>query len=70
MLTGAGQGFCAGADLNEFKDLGTGLAAEKRAELTMQLHLTFPEDFQAGRRAINGHAMGGGAGLAIAATWR
>jgi enoyl-CoA hydratase/carnithine racemase len=67
VLTGAGQGFCAGADLSEFKDLGTGLAAEDRADLTMRLHLAFPKISKPVVSAINGHAMGGGAGLAIAA---
>jgi enoyl-CoA hydratase/carnithine racemase len=67
VLTGAGQGFCAGADLSEFKELGTGLAAEERAELTMQLHLVFSKMRVPVVSAINGHAMGGGAGLAIAA---
>src|SRR5882672_4154381 len=41
VLTGAGQGFCAGADLSEFKDLKDPQAAAARAELTMQLHLVF-----------------------------
>jgi enoyl-CoA hydratase/carnithine racemase len=67
VLTGAGVGFCAGADLSEFKELGTGAAAEDRAELTMQLHLAFPGISKPVVSAINGHAMGGGAGLAIAA---
>ena len=67
VLTGAGQGFCAGADLSEFKELGTGLTAEERAELTMQLHLIFSKMRLPVVSAINGHAMGGGAGLAIAA---
>lgn len=66
VLTGAGQGFCAGADLTEFKELGAGLAAEDRAELTMQLHLTFTKISKPVVAAINGHAMGGGAGLALA----
>ena len=67
VLTGAGQGFCAGADLSEFKDLQAAVAAENRAELTMQLHLSFSRIRVPVVAAINGHAMGGGAGLAIAA---
>lgn len=67
VLTGAGPGFCAGADLSEFKELGAGLAAEDRADLTMRLHLAFPALSKPIVSAINGHAMGGGAGLAIAA---
>lgn len=67
VLTGAGQGFCAGADLSEFKDLQAAVAAENRAELTMQLHLAFSRIAKPVVSAINGHAMGGGAGLAIAA---
>jgi len=67
VLTGAGPGFCAGADLTGFKDLGAGVAGENRAELTMQLHLAFPKIRLPVVSAINGHAMGGGAGLAIAA---
>ena len=67
VLTGAGPGFCAGADLSEFKDLQQAVAAENRAELTMQLHLTFSRISKPIVTAINGHAMGGGAGLAIAA---
>ena len=67
VLTGAGQGFCAGADLTEFKDLKVAVAAQERAELTMQLHLVFSRISKPVVSAINGHAMGGGAGLAIAA---
>jgi enoyl-CoA hydratase/carnithine racemase len=66
VLTGAGQGFCAGADLGEFKGLKDPQAAEARAELTMQLHLVFSRMSKPVITAINGHAMGGGAGLAIA----
>ena len=66
VLTGAGQGFCAGADLGEFKGLQDAAAAEKRAELTMQLHLVFSKISKPVVTAINGAAMGGGAGLAIA----
>ena len=66
VLTGAGQGFCAGADLSEFRGLKDPQAAEARAELTMQLHLSFARTRIPVVTAINGHAMGGGAGLAIA----
>ena len=67
VLTGAGPGFCAGADLGEFKGLQDPRAAGERAELTMQLHLVFPRLAKPIVTAINGAAMGGGAGLAIAA---
>ena len=66
VLTGAGQAFCAGADLAEFKELKDPQAAESRAELTMQLHLVFSKMTTPVVTAINGAAMGGGAGLAIA----
>ena len=68
VLTGAGQGFCAGADLGEFKDLTPDRQhlVEARAELTMQLHLAFSKMAKPVVTAINGAAMGGGAGLAIA----
>ena len=68
VLTGAGPGFCAGADLSEFKDLTPQkqAAVEERAELTMQLHLTFSKMAKPVVTAINGAAMGGGAGLAVA----
>src|SRR5574341_405611 len=66
VLTGAGSAFCAGADLSEFKDLQVAVAAENRAELTMQLHLACPRISKPIVTAINGSAMGGGAGLAIA----
>jgi enoyl-CoA hydratase/carnithine racemase len=66
VLTGAGPGFCAGVDLSEFKGLQDPQAAEQRAELTMQLHLVFSQIAKPVVTAINGAAMGGGAGLAIA----
>ena len=68
VLTGAGQAFSAGADLSEFKDLTpeNRHLVEERAELTMQLHLAFSKMAKPVVTAINGAAMGGGAGLAIA----
>ena len=66
VLTGAGPGFCAGADLDELKQTTDPAAGERRAELTMQLHLAFPRISKPVVTAINGSAMGGGAGLAIA----
>jgi enoyl-CoA hydratase len=66
VLTGAGPAFCAGADLSEFKGLSDPKAAETRAELTMNLHLIFSKMITPVVTAINGAAMGGGAGLAIA----
>jgi enoyl-CoA hydratase/carnithine racemase len=68
LLTGAGQGFCAGADLSELKDLTPEKQhlVDARAELTMQLHLAFTRMDKPVLTAINGAAMGGGAGLALA----
>jgi enoyl-CoA hydratase/carnithine racemase len=67
VLTGAAPAFCAGADLSEFKELSDPKAAEARSELTMNLHLAFSKMITPVVTAINGSAMGGGAGLAIAA---
>jgi enoyl-CoA hydratase/carnithine racemase len=68
ILTGAGKGFCAGADLAEFRDLVPEKQprVDERAELTMQLHLAFSKMAKPVITAINGAAMGGGAGLALA----
>src|ERR1700756_5578623 len=68
VLTGAGSAFCAGADLTEFKDLTPDQAerVETRAELTMALHGIFSRLSKPVITAINGPAMGGGAGLALA----
>jgi enoyl-CoA hydratase/carnithine racemase len=68
VLTGAGRGFCAGADLGEFKDLTPDRAhlVEARARLTANLHGIFRLMKKPVVTAINGAAMGGGAGLAVA----
>ena len=68
VLTGAGVAFCAGADLSEFKELTPDKAnlVERRAELTMNLHGIFSRLSKPVVTAVNGAAMGGGAGLALA----
>jgi enoyl-CoA hydratase/carnithine racemase len=68
VLTGAGPAFCAGADLSEFKDLtpANQPLVERRAALTMDLHGLFLRLSKPVVTAINGAAMGGGAGLALA----
>ena len=68
VLTGAGQGFCAGADLAEFKEMtpDQGALVERRAGLTAELHGIFPQLSKPVVTAINGAAMGGGAGIALA----
>ena len=68
VLAGAGQGFCAGADLSEFKDLTPDKQAlvTARAQLTTDLHAIFSKMKKPVVTAIHGAAMGGGAGLAIA----
>jgi len=69
ILTGAGRGFCSGADIGEFKDLTPDQAArvERRAELTMRSHLAFSQMRKPVIAAVRGAALGGGAGLALAA---
>jgi enoyl-CoA hydratase/carnithine racemase len=68
ILAGAGRGFCAGADTSEFKDLtpDNQRLVEERAQLTMSLHRMFSQLGKPVISAVNGFAMGGGAGLAIA----
>jgi len=70
VLTGAGQSFCAGADLSEFKGLADPQAAEARAELTMHLHLAFSKMAKPVVTAINGAAMGGGCEFTLACDFR
>jgi enoyl-CoA hydratase/carnithine racemase len=68
ILTGAPPAFCAGADLGEFKDLtpDNQHLVEQRAQLTMELHQAFSRMGKPVITAVNGAAMGGGAGLALA----
>tara|TARA_A100001391_G_scaffold37386_1_gene20537 strand:+ start:36005 stop:36739 length:735 start_codon:yes stop_codon:yes gene_type:complete len=68
VLTGAGRGFCAGADTSEFKTLTPDNAdrVEERARLTARLHAVIPQMGTPVIGAVNGFAMGGGAGLALA----
>jgi enoyl-CoA hydratase len=70
VLTGAGPAFCAGADLSEFAEMSSAKAVavvERRANITAKLHGVFPRLTTPVVTAINGAAMGGGAGLAVAA---
>lgn len=66
VLTGAGQAFCAGLDLEELKAMSGRSAEEHRSDsevfrtLLETLYL-FPKPLIA---AVNGHAVAGGAGLA------
>lgn len=69
VLTGAGRGFCSGADLGEFSTLtpdNPGPVLE-RAALTSSLQTRMQELSVPVVAAVRGVAVGGGAGLAIGA---
>jgi enoyl-CoA hydratase/carnithine racemase len=67
VLTGAPPAFCAGADLSEFKELtpDNPELVERRSRATMELQGAFSRLSKPVVTAINGAAMGGGAGLAL-----
>lgn len=67
VLAGAGRGFCAGADLSEFKHLTPAQsgAVEARADLTCATQMAMQKMAKPVVSAVQGAAVGGGAGLAI-----
>jgi enoyl-CoA hydratase len=67
VLAGNGRGFCAGADLGEFKELTPANQALvfKRADLSCRTYGLLQDMGKPIVAAVHGVAMGGGAGLAI-----
>jgi enoyl-CoA hydratase/carnithine racemase len=67
VVTGAGRGFCAGADTREFAELtpANQHLVEQRAALTTELQGLGKRLRKPLIAAVNGYAMGGGAGLAL-----
>ncbi|APW39740.1 enoyl-CoA hydratase [Rhodoferax koreense] len=68
VLAGAGRSFCAGADTSEFSALAADdpQLALDRADLTTRLHAAFTAIDKPVVAAVQGNALGGGAGLALA----
>lgn len=68
VLTGAGRAFCAGADVGEFAKLTPDQEelVSYRAQMTFDLHCTIPALKKPVIAAVNGVAVGGGCGLALA----
>ena len=67
VLAGAGRAFCAGADLSEFADLTTQNPelVTRRADLTSRTQSVVQTMSKPVVSAVQGAAVGGGAGLAI-----
>lgn len=67
VLAGEGRGFCAGADLAEFKDLTPAQhhLVVRRADLTCRTQSVIQKLGKPVVSAVQGVAVGGGAGLAI-----
>jgi enoyl-CoA hydratase len=67
VLAGSGPAFCAGADLNEFADLTPEHqdAVVRRADLTVRTQMQLQRLSKPIVSAVQGAAIGGGAGLAI-----
>ena len=65
VITGADPVFCTGADLKEIAPVGVE-AAFARAEASMELHRLLPRLRKPVIAAVNGHALAGGCGLALA----
>jgi enoyl-CoA hydratase/carnithine racemase len=68
VLTGAGRAFCAGADLADLKTMAGKSASDQldHANTTMRLFGIIPKMSKPVIGAINGLALGGGFGLAMA----
>jgi enoyl-CoA hydratase len=68
VLTGAGRAFCAGADTSEFSTVVSADNPDSvlaRATLTTRLQMALPKLPKPIVAAARGHALGGGAGLAM-----
>jgi enoyl-CoA hydratase/carnithine racemase len=67
LLTGNGRSFCAGADTSEFSGLtpADNLAVIRRSELTTRSQALLQQMRKPIVSVVRGHALGGGAGLAI-----